>query len=285
MGGTFEMSRRGLLGAAGAFAIAQGAIAQPREWPGGARAAVSLTYDDGLNSQLDNAAPELDRHGFKATFFLTEENIRQGRRLAEWEQLATEGHEVANHTVTHPCALQHLSPEAFERGEIDRMEGFLDANFPGERARTFAYPCGYLGIGAGARRERYARYRQILERDGVICARTTSGRPNHPDQVLADRFNLHGFEPTDDADMVAPARRYLARTVSEGAWAILVFHDVLPRWGTEGDASIGVHRRILQLVADAPVWVAPMGQVFEHIAAQRGGRAVVARDGLRAAGR
>ena len=47
----------------------------------GASVVVSLTYDDGLNSQLDNAVPALDRHGFKATFFLTEDNIRQGRRL------------------------------------------------------------------------------------------------------------------------------------------------------------------------------------------------------------
>jgi len=277
------LSRRSLFGAAlglGAARLALGAPAQAQpayEWPNGARAAVSLTYDDGLNSQLDNALPELDRHGFKATFFLTEDNIRQGRRLAEWEKLAAEGHEVANHTVTHPCALQRLLPERFERGEIDRMESYLDANFHGERPRTYAYPCGYLGIGHGDRKERYARYRQILERDGVIAARTTAGAPNRPAEAIADRFNLHGFEPTDEADVVAPAQRYLARTASQGAWAILVFHDILPRWETEGDASIGVHRRILQLVADGGFWVAPMGQVFEHLQAHRPPLTVAAR--------
>jgi peptidoglycan/xylan/chitin deacetylase (PgdA/CDA1 family) len=283
-----KLSRRSLLGAAGALALGGGrAAAQPHEWPGGARAAVSLTYDDGLNSQLDNVIPELDRRGLKATFFLTEENIREGRRLSDWERVAAAGHEVANHTVTHPCALGHLQPEAFARGEVDQMEGFLDANFPADRTRTFAYPCGYLGIGRGDRRERYARYRQILERDGVVCARTTSGRPNRPEQVLGDRFNLHGFEPTDDADMVAPARRYLGQTLAEGSWAILVFHEVLPSWRSEGDASIGVHRRILDLLAGPDVWVAPMGEVFGHIAARRSEPKVAARRrGLRlAAGR
>jgi peptidoglycan/xylan/chitin deacetylase (PgdA/CDA1 family) len=275
---SFDISRRRLLGAAGALALSGRAEAQPQfGWPDGAKAAISLTYDDGLNSQLDNAVPELDRHGFKATFFLTETNIQQGRRLAEWVRLAAEGHEVANHTVTHPCSLQHVQPDAFEHGEIDRMEGFLDANFSPERTRTFAYPCGYLGIGRGDRRERYARYRQILERDGVICARTTAGRPNRPQDAIADRFNLHALEPTDEADLVAPARRYLAETVAQGAWAILVFHDVLPRWASEGDASIGVHRRILKLVADQGVWVAPMGKVFEHIAAHRGSLRVASR--------
>src|SRR5260221_8876661 len=109
----FDMSRRRLIGAAGALAISGRAVAQPQfGWPGAARAAISLTYDDGLNTQLDNAVPELDRHSFKATFFLTETNIREGRRLAEWVALAAAGHEVANHTVTHPCALQHVRPEA-----------------------------------------------------------------------------------------------------------------------------------------------------------------------------
>jgi peptidoglycan/xylan/chitin deacetylase (PgdA/CDA1 family) len=286
MGASFEISRRALLGAAGVLGLGVGrAAAQPRDWPGSARAAVSFTYDDGLNSQLDNAVPMLDRHGFKATFFLTEENVREGRRLADWQRVAAEGHEVANHTVTHPCALQHQRPEAFARGEIDSMDGYLDANFSPDRTRTFAYPCGYLGIGRGDRRERYARYRQILERDGVVCARTTAGRPNRPERVIADRFNLHGFEPTDEADMVAPARRYLAQTLAEGSWAILVFHEVLSRWQTEGDASIGVHRRILQLVADGPFWVAPMGQVFEHVVASRGGLKMARRAGLADGGR
>ena len=286
MGARFDLSRRGLLGAGAALALSGRAAAQGHDWPGGARAAVSLTYDDGLNSQLDNAVPELDRRGLKATFFLTEDNVRQGRRLAEWERVAAEGHEVANHTVTHPCELGHLRPEAFAQREIDGMEGFLEANFPAERTRTFAYPCGYLGLGKGDRRERYARYRQILERDGVVCARTTAGGPNRPEQVLADRFNLHGFEPTGEADMTAPARRYLADTLADGAWAILVFHEVLPRWQGEGDASIAVHRHILDLLAGRGFWVAPMGQVFEHIAARHDLRFAAHRKGVRiAAGR
>jgi len=281
MGASIDISRRGLLGAAGALALGGPAATAPRwEWPGGARAAISVTYDDGLNSQLDNVVPELNRRGLKATFFLTEDNIRQGRRLAEWARVATEGHEVANHTVTHPCGLHNMRPEAFARAEIDPMEGFLDANFGSERIRTFAYPCGYLGLGKGDRRERYARYRQVLERDGVTCARTTAGGPNRPDQAIADRYNLHGFEPTDEADLVAPAQRYLARTQADGAWAILVFHEVLPRWADEGDASIGVHRRILDLVTGGGFWVAPMGKVFDHILAHRADLKMARRGGL-----
>lgn len=258
-----------MFGAAAAIGLAGGARGQParerplREWPGGARAAVSLTYDDGLNSQLDNALPELKRLGMKATFFLTQDNAHW--RLADWEALARDGNEVANHTMTHPCALSGYSAARLASAEVDPMEGYLDAHFGADRERTFAYPCGYLGIGRGARHARYARYRRVLERDGVVAARTTAGGPNRPEDAVADPLHLHAFEPTYDGDGVAPAIRYLNETVAQGGWAILVFHDVLPKWRTDGDASVATHNKILQHIAALDVWCAPMGQVFDYV--------------------
>ena len=38
-------------------------------WPEGRKAAVSLAYDDALDSQLDTAIPALDRHGLKGSFY------------------------------------------------------------------------------------------------------------------------------------------------------------------------------------------------------------------------
>ena len=274
--GHSHISRRSLFGAAAALSLVGGARAQPgrawpaRVWPGRARAAVSLTYDDGLNSQLDNAVPELRRLGLKATFFLTETNAHW--RLADWEALARDGHEVANHTMTHPCALNRYTAARLEQAEIDPMEGYLDSHFGADRARTFAYPCGYLGVGHGGRHVRYARYRKILERDNVVAARTTAGGPNRPEDVVADPLYLHAFEPTYEGDTVAPALRYLNETVAQGGWAILVFHEVLPKWRGDGDASMTTHNNILAHSAALDVWCAPMGQVFDYVEARWRGR-------------
>ena len=72
-----RVSRRSLVGGMAALAAARRAQAVPRRpWPNGARAAVSLTYDDGLNSQLDCALPQLEAAGFRATFFLVQENMQ-----------------------------------------------------------------------------------------------------------------------------------------------------------------------------------------------------------------
>ena len=39
-------------------------------WPAGCEGAVSLTFDDGLRSQLETAIPILDPDGLQATFYL-----------------------------------------------------------------------------------------------------------------------------------------------------------------------------------------------------------------------
>ena len=264
-----QISRRSLFAAAAAAGLGGAARAQPergradRTWPGGAKAAVSLTYDDALNSQLDNAVPELKRLGMKATFFLTENNVHW--RLADWEALARDGNEVANHTMTHPCALGGYTAERLAQAEIGPMEGYIDEHFGADRARTFAYPCGYLGVGKGDRRERFARYRRVLERDGVVAARTTAGGPNRPEVAVTDPLHLHAFEPTYEGDRVGPALKYLNETVAQGGWAILVFHDVLPKWHADGDASVATHNKILARIAGLDVWCAPMGQVFDYV--------------------
>lgn len=112
---------------------------------------------------------------------------------------------------------------------------------------------------------RYARYRRMLERDGVVAARTTAGGPNRPAEVIADPLRLHAFEPTDDGDKVGPALRYLNETVARGDWAILVFHEVLPHPKGDGDASIATHNQILARIAELDLWCAPMGQVFDYV--------------------
>src|SRR4051812_46956355 len=83
--------------AASSFTRAQNVI----KWPGGKKAAIALTYDDALASQLDIAIPQLNSAGLKGTFFLTG-NLGQSA-IPRWQQASKTGHELGNHTVYHPC--------------------------------------------------------------------------------------------------------------------------------------------------------------------------------------
>src|SRR5688572_20806501 len=69
----------------------------------GRRCAVVLTYDDALNVHLDNVVPILDSLSFRATFYLSGYSKGCRERLADWRVAATAGHELANHSLFHPC--------------------------------------------------------------------------------------------------------------------------------------------------------------------------------------
>lgn len=262
-----RLKRRSILLAGGlsvvAFAAPRAMAGSPpaHAWPGGARAAVSLTYDDGLNSHLDHAIPQLDAAGLKATFFLTRDNMID--RLADWQAAQGRGHEIADHTVTHACRLTGYSAAGFVDREVAPMERFLNEKF-GPARRLFAYPCDNTELGRGSRQAREARFEQVVSRH-FAAARTTDGPPNDPRRVAANRFYLHGFEPTYDADTARLAKRYLNRAMASGGWAILIFHEILPRRLGEGDTSIRIHAEILRWIQEQPLHCAPFGEVLQTL--------------------
>lgn len=123
-------------------------------WPHGEHAAVSLSYDDAIDSQLDHAVPALDRFGLKASFYLTLGSPSLTRRLPEWRALAANGHELGNHTLFHQCSravpghewvtaendLDHISL-AQMTAQVRLGNAMLQA-IDGRTERTFTVPCG-----------------------------------------------------------------------------------------------------------------------------------------------
>jgi len=141
----------------GSLLCASGQAADaPFAWPNGARAAVSLGYDDSLDSQLDNAIPALNRHGLHGTFYLQLSNPAVDKRLAEWRAAAQKGHELGNHTLFHQCSHSKKDREwvqahrdldtttvAQMKDQIELGNTMLYA-IDGRRERTLTTPCGDL---------------------------------------------------------------------------------------------------------------------------------------------
>ncbi len=134
--------------------LAQMSRADGFVWPNGARGAVSLSYDDTLNSQLDNAVPVLDKHGIKASFYLILSSPVLFDRLDEWRALAKSGHELGNHTIYHPCSASRpgndwvrphndMDKRTVEQmlDEVRTANTFLKA-IDGRTERTMTLPCG-----------------------------------------------------------------------------------------------------------------------------------------------
>lgn len=128
--------------------------AQPFAWPDGRRAAVSLSYDDALDSQLDIAIPALDRYGFKGSFYIPLANATVGTRLADWRAAARNGHELGNHTLFHQCSgsapgRDWVEPQrdldtttAAQMRDQVLLANTLLAAIDGGTRRTLTLPCG-----------------------------------------------------------------------------------------------------------------------------------------------
>lgn len=222
-------------------------------WPAGAQAAVSLTYDDALDSQLKLAVPVLEQHGLRATFFLS------GSNLQAFAPLAGRGHELASHTVHHPCnpGLAQLS--------LDEMATELDAGSAAVQALgvsgqlTFAYPCGQSHV---KNLESYvplvqARFRAARGVAGVIAL---------PESV--DLFNVPALFPpssSDGSDVI----EFVERAVQSHGWAVIGVHGV----GEAGEylqLSQPAHDKIIAYLAEhKDIWIAPFGTVADRVAACR----------------
>src|SRR5262245_40961167 len=95
---------RSLIAAFAGLFVALTATAAPFAWPGGAQAAVSLGYDDGLNSQLDHVVPALNKRGLRASFYVPINGPTLPGRQNEWKDAAAAGHELGNHSLFHGCS-------------------------------------------------------------------------------------------------------------------------------------------------------------------------------------
>src|SRR5215510_2060295 len=70
-------------------------------WPDGKRAALSLSFDDARQSQVDTGLTLLDKHNIKVTFYVVPAAVE--RKLDGWKKVVMSGHEIGNHSLNHPC--------------------------------------------------------------------------------------------------------------------------------------------------------------------------------------
>jgi len=106
----------------------------------GAKAAVSLQFDDSMISQLQNALPLLNARRLRATLFINPGRPQHQAHLHEWEvDVPRAGHELANHTLHHTGA---KDAEEADR-EIEACSEVLRKIYgPKPRMMSFGQPGG-----------------------------------------------------------------------------------------------------------------------------------------------
>ncbi|MEH0198355.1 polysaccharide deacetylase family protein [Caulobacter sp. CCNWLY153] len=239
--------------------------ANATQWPNGAKAAVALTYDDALVSQLDNAIPALDAAGLRGSFFLSGVKAAD---IPRWRAAAAQGHELANHTIFHACPAANFPAdpryvaEAYTPAsllkEIEQQNVLLTA-IDGKARHGFATPCGASKAGG-------VDYLEALRASGL--ATYARGVVTTPEDLAGRRIDpMHvparGFpEGVTGAQLIDFAKSASAG----GGVAVFLFH------GVSGDylqVSNPAHQELLAWLKANPgqVWVAPLQEVMDWAAA------------------
>jgi peptidoglycan/xylan/chitin deacetylase (PgdA/CDA1 family) len=261
------MNVRGLLGAV-ALALLCGQVQAQMVWPSGKTAAIVLTYDDALHSQLDVALPQLAKAKLRGTFFL-DGNITPDDML-RWREVARTGHELGNHSINHPCPRAMLPDREqyfTDNYDVRRMLGELavmnDVLFgiDGLRSRTYSVPCSQMVVGG-------VDYTDAL-RDGRLVKYVRTGgdafRSVVTDFTKLDFFQVPSYGPVDKPDG-ATLIAYVERVRNARGLGVLQFH------GTGGDyldVSAAAHQALIDHLSKHPeIWVAPFQEVMDYVASR-----------------
>ncbi|TLU68114.1 polysaccharide deacetylase [Thalassotalea litorea] len=240
--------------------------AQPSEitWPDNQQVAVSLSYDDGLNSHLDNAIPALNRYGFKASFYLTLASPVISARLSQWREAAKQGHELGNHSLFHGCAKnidgrewvdEHLDLSKRTPGdvvsEIRLANDYLYA-IDGKQKRTFTPPCNDVLV------INDQPFLDALQDDFVAIKGNQHDLPESFNQLWA---------PADiRADQLIA---YVEQQAGKGGVINIIFHGV---GGDHLSVSLEAHNALLAYLDanKSRYWVESYLTIMEYVNGQNG---------------
>jgi peptidoglycan-N-acetylglucosamine deacetylase len=237
------------------------------KWPNGAKAAICLTYDDGLDGQLNYAIPQLDSFGLKGTFFCTGSSFCLYHRMSEWRAAIKNGHELGNHSLFHPCIAKRPDGTvyAWVKPAYDLANYTMDQLFTelrtanallkaidGQELRTFAYPCSDCNVGG-------VPFTDSLKSIFVAA------RDDGPIPETMQGYNIYkapSWPSVNNSSEELIAYINLAR--DKGTIAIFMFHSV---GGGYLNVAADQHRKLLEYIAQhkSDFYCATFREVMEYI--------------------
>lgn len=263
---------RALLGAICAVASWSAAAQSPLPqflWPLQARAAVSLAYDDALNSQLDIAVPALNRNGLKASFYLTLSSDTVRQRMADWRKAAVEGHELGNHTLFHQCSRSAPDRDwVTVDNDLDtisvaqlvaqiRVGNALLQAMDGKKARTFAAPCGDLNASGKP-------YLEALQGDFVAMKSAFGGVAPNMNALNPYAVGVEVASDVNGQQLIA----LVQQAATAGTMVNITFHGV---GGDYLSVSSEAHEELLNYLATHRdiYWTDTFVSIMQYVKAQR----------------
>ena len=238
-------------------------------WPEDVRCAVSLTFDDAKPSQVDRGLPLLDGFGTKATFYVLPDAVQED--LSVWRQAVANGHEMGNHTMSHPCSGNHIfmRDNALEEYSLEQIAQELDGaqqalhNLFGVTPKTFAYTCGHTAVGRGNTKQSYI---PLVAERFLVGRGWLEVRHNCPEYCDLS----HVFGVPIDRLAFPEVKRLIDDSIDQGGWLILASHHIgpLPEWQVTLEDTL---TQVCEYAAEPQrgIWLDTVLSVGNYVQAQR----------------
>jgi uncharacterized repeat protein (TIGR02543 family) len=198
---------------------------------------LTLTFDDGYETEYTNALPLLEQYGMVSTQFIITDLIGQSGYMtaAQLKSFTGDGDEMASHTVTHDDLTQETSAEV--ENEMTESKATIAAD-TGVSPTDMAYPYGlYNASVMSAAESNYSAAR------GVESGLNSKDNFNPYDLKVEDVYTT--TTTAQIADWVAQAQ-------ATNTWLIFVYH------GVDADTTNAV---------DGDIYDVPPAQLSEQLAA------------------
>ncbi len=243
-------------------------------WPRGKVMAISLSFDDGRVSQVDNGIPLLDKYGVKGTFYVTPGSVE--KNADAWKKAIKNGHDIGNHSLLHTCSVNLGSGDGgLENYSLTRMKMELDSATKalrillGTETVSFAYPCGQTFIGRGIDVRSYVPLIAMLFESG----RGWLGEaPNDP--VNCDMAQLTGMKI--DQLSFDQVKQLIESAKKTGKWLILAGHDIRES-GTGLTTFLSTLDELCKYASDPAngIWIDNVHNIATYVKEKRGERSII----------
>lgn len=248
--------------------LAQTTFAQIFNWPNQKQMALSLSFDDARESQVTIGTPLLDSLDIKVTFYVFPGPLE--KQLTGWKTAVKNGHEIANHSLTHPCSINFAwaRKNALENINLKQMKQQLKVSkkqikaLLGVETLHYAYPCGLTYVGKGKDTKSYVP---------LIAKYFQSGRdwmgeaPNDPINCNFDQLTCISMDGKSFEDLLP----IIEEAKKNNQWLILGGHEI----NTSGNQTSSTDTiKKLAMYAKNPnngIWLDTVGKIADYIKQNR----------------
>jgi len=217
-------------------------------WPGFRNCAISYTFDDGCANQFAKAIPIFNEAGYKLTLFTVTGWTSNWTNL---QNAAKQGHEVANHTATHPN-LSTLSIDQ-QKTELETSNNIINSKVTAQKSVTMATP--YCAKGNDALASQY-----------FIAVRGCQGfiEPKTPGNIMNVSSVICGNQGS--VNKVKDFRTKADQASTSKGWLVYLLHGIDNDGGYSPLASDTLKASLQYLKEnDNKFWVNTFGNVARYV--------------------